>query len=82
MVHPIHRHIRKHKKHYVRFILFFLVLVFYGMFDDILMVKAVNGDIVLSTIVISILISLLFTAIAEITGRLFGKEIKKIEKEI
>jgi len=79
----VYHHVRRHRKKYLRFIFFFLFLIFYGVFEDFisLTIHGVEFNIVVFSTVF--LIALMFTTIAEITEKFVEKkESQKIKKFI
>ena len=67
-----HKHIGKHKKHYARFVAFFLMLLAMGVIQDLTVQQLVHGEIFFEAIVIAIIVAFLFTLVAEATSKLFG----------
>ena len=76
-------HIKKHhKKHSIRFIVFFIFLVLYGIIEDIMAIGLSGVEFNTFVLTISIVIASAFTAIAEITERLYEKEKTNINRAI
>jgi membrane protein YqaA with SNARE-associated domain len=71
-----YRHVKKHRKKYTRFILFFIVLLFSRIVEDYFLITSpafeVEFDIFIFVIII--LSAIIFTAIAEMTEILVEKE--------
>ena len=78
-----YHHVRKHRKKYLRFVLFFLFLLVYGIIEDLttMSLRGVELDIAVLTTVLCV--ALLFTTIAELTEKFVEKrEPQKIAKLI
>jgi len=82
----VYHHVRRHRKKYFRFIIFFLFLILYGVFEDFisLTIHGVQFNIIVFLTVLSI--ALIFTTIAEVTEKLVEKKepqkiIKFVKKE-
>jgi nucleoside recognition membrane protein YjiH len=77
-----HHRRHKHKKRAIRFITFFILLIAFGVIEDMsaMFLHGVEFDIVvLATVTV---IATIFTVIAEVTEFIFKREEPKIEKII
>jgi len=77
-------HISKHKKKYVRFIIFFFLVYIFRTYENYLMIKAtgVTLDIDFANYLVIILIATVFTFVAEATEKIIEEEEAKIENFI
>jgi sensor domain CHASE-containing protein len=80
--HNARRHIRKHKKNYVRFISFFAFLVAYSILEDIISISIHGVEMDLMVVLNILVIATVFTLISQGTENLYRKEEPKIEKLI
>jgi len=86
----VYHHVRKHKKKYTRFIIFFVFLLAYGMIEDFTALTLSGVEFNVATFTLVFFVALIFTTIAEITEKLIEKKepqkivrfIKKEEKAI
>jgi DMSO reductase anchor subunit len=78
----VYHHVRRHRKKYLRFIVFFLFLILYGVVEDFisLTIHGVEFNLVVFSTVF--VIALIFTIVAEVTEKLAKKETPKIKKFI
>lgn len=86
----VYHHVRRHRKRYTRFIIFFVFLLAYGVFEDLisLFIQGIEFDIVV--LVTVIIIATIFTTVAELTEKLVERKehqkiirfVKKEEKAI
>lgn len=86
----VYHHVRRHRKKYTRFIIFFIFLLAYGVFEDFisLTIHGVQFNFIVFLTVLSI--AIIFTTVAEITEKLVEKKepqkiirfVKKEEKII
>lgn len=75
----VYHHVRRYRKKYLRFIIFFVFLLAYGVFEDLisLTIHGVQFDIIVFLTVVTI--AIIFTTVAEVTEKLVErKEHKKI----
>jgi len=80
--HPIRRHVRKHKKKYLRFISFLIFLVAFGIVEDLTALYLHGIEFKLMTLVIITVIAFIFTVISELTEFVVVKEEPKIREVI
>ena len=78
--HKIRRHVKKHKKHYIRFVAFFSFLLIFAIIEDTIVALATGAPLAVYTLTIILIVSLIFTAIAEYTEKLFEKEAEDIAR--
>ena len=79
----VYHHVRRHRKKYLRFTLFFLFLLVYGIIEDLtaLSLHGIEFNIAVFTTVF--FIALIFTTVAELTEKFVEKkEPQKIVKFI
>ena len=80
-----YHHIRKHKKNYVRMVLFFIFLVLYSIVEDIIAMTVHGVEFDMIIVINVFFIALIFTGIAQMTERLYKEEkdeIKEYEKKV
>jgi len=80
--HKAYHHIRKHKKRYVRFIAFFIFLVFYGVIEDLTAASLTGVEFDIVILITVIVIAIIFTTLTEVTETIFQKEEPKIKRMI
>ena len=70
----VYHHVRRHRRKYLRFIVFFLLLLLYGIFEDLisLTIQGVEFNIIVFLTVV--VIALAFTTVAEITEKLVERK--------
>lgn len=79
----VYHHVRRHKKKYTRFVIFFIFLLAYGMIEDFTALTLSGVEFNVATFILVFFIALIFTSIAEITEKLVEKkEPQKIMKFI
>jgi len=69
-------HVRKHKKKYLRFILFFLVLLSFRVVEDYFFIKSFGIEIEIDIFIFLtfIFVAIIFTVISELTEILIERE--------
>ncbi|MBU3905296.1 MAG: hypothetical protein KJ906_04080 [Nanoarchaeota archaeon] len=80
MIHKhIKKHVIKHKKKYTRFILYFLILLTFGVIEDVTAVYLTTGEDMMEVIGVAVLLSFIFTVIGEGIELIYerGKKFKK-----
>ena len=78
--HGIHHHLRKHAKHYVRFIAFFFFLMIFSIVEDLIAVTTIGVKFDFQLLSHIVILALIFTAIAHKTEKLFEKEAERVEE--
>ena len=81
----VYHHVRKHRKKYSRFILFFVILLTFRVIEDYFLIKSIGIEFEIDIFILFsiILIASIFTGIAELTEELIEeKEAKKILETI
>lgn len=80
MVHrPIIKHVRKHHKKYNKFFLFFLVLVIFGIVEDVLAIYITKSETFFEVIGVAIILSFAFTLIGEGFEKIYAYEKKHLK---
>jgi len=72
----------KHKKRVIRFIIFFLFLLSFGIIEDLTSISLSGIEFNMVILLTVIIVATIFTVIAEITEIIVKKEEPKIEKII
>jgi len=79
----VYHHVRRHRKKYWRFVLFFLFLLVYGIIEDVTAMSLHGIELNLAVLTTVSVIALVFTTIAELTEKFVQKkEPQKIAKFI
>ena len=78
--HSIHHHLRKHAKHYMRFIAFFFFLMVFSIVEDLVAVTTIGVKFDLQLFSHIVVLALIFTAIAHKTEKLFEKGAERVEE--
>lgn len=73
----IKKHVSKHKKKYTRFILYFLILLTFGVIEDVTAVYLTDSETILEVIGVAIILSFIFTIIGEVIEEVYLFERKK-----
>ena len=71
---------KKHKKKYTRFTLFFTILVLFSAVEDIIAVYILKSETFTEIVVVAIVLSFIFTLIGEGFEKLWKYEKKKFKK--
>lgn len=78
--HHVKKHVIKHHKKYTRFLLYFLVLLTFGVFEDVAAIYITNSEVeLIEAISVAIILSLVFTVIGEFVEELWEYEKKKFK---
>ena len=81
MVHKkVKKHVSKHKRKYTRFILYFLILLIFGVIEDVTAVYLTSGEEIIEVIVVAIVLSFIFTLIGEVIETVWMYNKKKLRK--
>lgn len=70
----IKTHLKTHKKRYVRFTAFFLMLVLFAYIEDVIVALFSGSELSTRMLMLILFIAIIFTFIAEHTEKLFEKE--------
>ncbi|MDD5416482.1 MAG: hypothetical protein PHU12_00735 [Candidatus Aenigmarchaeota archaeon] len=80
-LHPhIKKHIIKHKRKYTKFILYFLILLTFGVVEDVTAVFLTKTEEMIEVIGVAILLSFIFTVIGEIIEEVYLAERKRFKR--
>ena len=79
-----YHHVKKHRKKYWRFILFFIILSLFRIIEDYFLVKSIGLEFEIDVFILFsiIFVAAIFTAISEITEKMIEKEEPKLERLI
>ena len=72
---------KKHKKKYTRFLLFFTVLVLFSAVEDVIAVYILKSETFFEIVTVAIILSFIFTLIGEGIEKLWEYEKKKIKSK-
>jgi len=73
----VKKHFSIHKKKYTRFALYFLILLTFGVIEDVTAVYLTESETLLEVIGVAIILSFIFTIIGEIIEEVYLFERKK-----
>jgi hypothetical protein len=77
-------HLKRHRKKYLRFVLFVIILSVFRIIEDYFLIKSLGLELEIDLFILlgTVLIAVTFTVISELTEKMVEKEEYRIEKFI